>query len=150
MEKRLRKKGMTLIEVLVVIAIISVLAALSLPAYNKAKSRALLVKTQAIINAVEAALSMYGTDFGDYPYYTGEGSSILVYVLQGPVDSVFWKGPYMRFKTADTDREGNILDPWKNPLYYKYPQDEHPNVPYIIVSAGPDRRFDTPDDIGNW
>jgi hypothetical protein len=56
----------------------------------------------------------------------------------------------MRFKEEDLDSDRNILDAWKVPLYYKYPQDQHSNVPYIIFSAGPDRRFNTPDDIGNW
>ena len=143
-------KGMTLIEILVVLAIICSLAAFSLPAYHRAKQRALIVKTKAIINSLEAALSMYGTDFGDYPYYDGEGSSLLVGLLQGPVESRLWKGPYMRFKEEDLDSDRNILDAWKVPLYYKYPQDQHSNVPYIIFSAGPDRRFNTPDDIGNW
>ncbi|MCX8082751.1 MAG: type II secretion system protein GspG [bacterium] len=144
------KKGMTLIEILVVIAIISVIAAFCLPVYRKAKVRALIVKTQAIINSLEAALSMYSTDFGDYPHYTGEGTTFLVLILQGPVDSPFWKGPYMRFKKEDLDSAGNILDSWKMPLYYRYPQDEYQNIPYLIFSAGPDRKYDTPDDIGNW
>jgi len=148
--KKRRTKGMTLIEVLVVIAIVSCLTAIALPAYYKARARALTVKTQAIINSVEAALSMYGTDFGDYPQYDGEGSSILVSLLQGPVESVFWKGPYMRFKSEDIDSKGNIVDSWKMPIYYRYPQTEHSNTPYIIFSAGPDRKFNTPDDIGNW
>lgn len=149
MEKDLRK-GMTLIEVLVVIAIISALGALSLPVYHKAKKRALIVKTEAIINSLEAALSMYSTDFGDYPHYNGEGSSILVSLLQGPVESELWKGPYIRFKGKDLDIEGNILDSWKSPLSYRYPQNERANVPYLLVSPGPDRILNTPDDIGNW
>ncbi|MCM8760161.1 MAG: type II secretion system protein GspG [Candidatus Omnitrophica bacterium] len=144
------KKGFTLIEILVVIAIISVIAAFSLPVYRKAKQRALIVKTLALINSIEAALSMYSTDFGDYPHYDGEGTSFLVLRLQGPVDSPSWKGPYMRFKKEDLDKEGDILDAWKMPISYKYPQDEYSNVPYIIISAGADRKFGTTDDIGNW
>ncbi|MCM8762166.1 MAG: type II secretion system protein GspG [Candidatus Omnitrophica bacterium] len=144
------KKGITLIEILVVIAIISVIAALSLPVYRKAKQRALIVKTLSIINSIEAALSMYSTDFGDYPHYEGEGTDFLVLLLQGPVDSHLWKGPYIRFKKEDLDNEGNILDAWKMQISYRYPQDKYSNVPYIIVSAGPDRKFDTTDDIGNW
>lgn len=149
MEKGM-KKGMTLIEILVVIAIISVITAFSLPAYRKARQKALTVKTLSIINSLEAALSMYSTDFGDYPHYDGEGTDFLVAILQGPVDSPFWKGPYMRFKQEDLDSKGNILDAWKNPIFYKYPQDKYSNVPYIIFSAGSDRKFNTPDDIGNW
>lgn len=150
MEKNLKKRGFSLIEALVVIAIISMLSALSLPVYRKARSKALTVKTQTMLNSVEAALSMYSTDFGDYPYHNGEGTGILVFLIQGPLESTLWRGPYMRFKEKEIDSEGNLLDPWESPLSYKYPQDEHSNVPYIIVSAGADRRFGSSDDIGNW
>ncbi len=144
------RKGFTLLEVLVVMAIASILTALALPVYSKARGRALVVKTKTVIASLEAALSMYGTDFGDYPHFDGEGSNILVKLLQGPVDSNNWKGPYMRFRLEDLDSNNNILDAWKTPITYKYPQGIYSNIPYIIVSAGPDRSFETDDDIGNW
>jgi len=144
------RKGFTLLEVLVVMAIASILTALALPVYSKVRGRALVVKTKTVIASLEAALSMYGTDFGDYPHFDGEGSNILVKLLQGPVDSNNWKGPYMRFRLEDLDSNNNILDAWKTPITYKYPQGIYSNIPYIIVSAGPDRSFETDDDIGNW
>jgi len=143
-------RGLTLLEILVVMVIVSFLASLAVPMYRKARVRALVVKTEVVIASLEAALSMYGTDFGDYPAFDGEGSSILVEKLQGPVDSKHWKGPYMRFKMEDMDRDDNILDSWKTPITYKYPQDVYSNIPYLLICAGPDRRFETDDDIGNW
>jgi len=59
-----KNKGMTLIEVLVVMAIVVLLASLGMPMIRKARVRALIVKTEATISSLEAALSMYGTDFG--------------------------------------------------------------------------------------
>ncbi|MBN1445190.1 MAG: type II secretion system protein GspG [Candidatus Omnitrophica bacterium] len=147
---RVRGKGITLLEILVVMAIIAVLSAIATPALGNARRRAMSVKTESVIASIEAALSMYGTDFGDYPAFEGEGTGSLTELLQGPVESRFWKGPYMRFKTADIDGGNNILDAWKTPLSYRYPQDGHTNVPYIIISAGPDREMGTADDIGNW
>ncbi len=131
-------------------AIIALLASFGLPAGRDARRRAMVVKTESVIGSVEAALSMYGMDFGDYPAYEGEGTGVLVNLLQGPVESRSWKGPYMRFKTEDLDGKRNILDAWKTPLSYRYPQAEHSNVSYTIVSAGPDRETGTADDIGNW
>ena len=142
------KKGVTLIEILVVIIIISFLAAVSLPVYHKARVKGVIVKTKAIISSLEAALSMYETDFGDYP--AGTTSKILVELLQGPVENERWNGPYMRFKKEDIDENGNVIDGWKTPLIYKYPQSEKKNVPYLIISAGPDKKFGTEDDFGNW
>ena len=144
------RSGITLLEILVVMAIIAVLASIATPAFRNARCRAMAVKTESVIASIEAALSMYGTDFGDYPGFEGEGTGNLVELFQGPVESRFWKGPYMRFKTADIDGKKNILDSWKTPLSYRYPQDIHANVPYIIISAGPDRVMGTSDDIGNW
>ncbi|HNS32197.1 MAG TPA: type II secretion system protein GspG [bacterium] len=148
-----RKKGtegITLMEILVVLAIISMLAAAVIPVYNKARLRALVVRTQATIHSIEAALSMYTTDFGDYPPYQGSYTSFLVDLLQGPVESSLWKGPYMRFKEKDIDEQRNIVDAWGTPVYYGYPQSEKTNVPYLLFSAGPDRKIRTGDDIGNW
>ena len=144
------KKGITLIEILVVLIIISVIASFLLPAIHKARLRGLVVKTKATISAIEAALSMYETDFGDYPLSDGTGSETLYKLLQGPVESKNWKGPYIRFKKDDVDENGNILDAWKNPIFYKYPQNKYPNTPYIIFSAGKDGKIETEDDIGNW
>jgi len=144
------RQGITLLEILVVMAIIALLAAIASPSFRNARSRAMAVKTESVIASIEAALSMYGTDFGDYPAFDGEGSSLLVDLLQGPVESRFWKGPYMRFKRKDLDGDRNVLDAWRTPLSYRYPQGEYPNVPYTIVSAGPDREIGTADDIGNW
>jgi len=94
---------------------------------------------------------MYESDFGDYPPSDEKkGNKILVELLQGPVSSDFWKGPYMRFKKEDLDTKGNIVDPWFTPLIYQYPQNQHENTPYVIISAGPDRKLGTGDDIGNW
>jgi len=145
-----KKCGITVLELLICLAIIAIVTASALPAYHRARNRAAIVKTASIIASLEAALSMYQTDMGDYPGGDGTGSAALVESLMGPVNDPLWKGPYMRFKQADIDAQKNILDTWKKPITYRYPQDIHRNVPFIIVSPGPDRQFDTPDDIGNW
>ncbi|MCS7181273.1 MAG: type II secretion system protein GspG [bacterium] len=147
---RRSKSGITLMEVLVSICIISFIAACSLPVLHRVRNKAVIAKTKAIINTIEAALSLYETDFGDYPHNNDNGSEIIVKLLQGPIESDKWNGPYIRFKKEEIDENGNILDAWKNPIIYKYPQIEYSNVPFLLISAGPDRRFGTKDDIGNW
>ncbi len=137
-------------EVLVSMCIIFFIAASSLPVLHRARNKAVIARTKAIINTIEAALSMYETDFGDYPEGEGNGSKIIVELLQGPVDSDRWRGPYIRLKKDEIDREGNILDAWKMPIIYKYPQTDYDNIPFLLLSAGPDRKFGTKDDIGNW
>lgn len=149
--KIFKKSGLTLMEILVSIFILSVIAALSLPVLNRARNKTLIAKTKAIINTIEASLSLYETDFGDYPHSDENNSSkILVEKLQVPCNDERWHGPYIRLKKEDIDEDGNIVDAWKNPIIYKYPQDEYENIPFLLLSAGPDRKFGTEDDIGNW
>ena len=143
------EEGLTLIEILIVIAIISFLLSICLPAFQKARVKGLIVRTKMIISSIESALSMYESDFGDYPH-SKNTSKILVELLQGPCDSPRWNGPYIKFKKDDIDKDGNIVDAWKNPIIYRYPQSAYKNIQYLIVSAGPDRKFGTSDDIGNW
>ncbi|MCX7705730.1 MAG: type II secretion system protein GspG [bacterium] len=145
----MKKSGFTLIEILVVLVIISLVVAITMPATKKARNKAAILKTRAIISSIEAALFMYQTDMGNYPESTGS-SKILVEALMGPIDDENWKGPYMRFKQKDIDENNNILDTWGTTIKYIYPQDEKNNVPFIIISSGPDKKFDTTDDIGNW
>ena len=137
-------------EILVSLFILSSIAAISLPVLNRARNKALISKTKAIINTVEAALSLYETDFGDYPEGDGSGSKVLVEKLQGPCNDERWHGPYIRFKKEEIDEDGNILDSWKIPILYKYPQTDYDNIPFLLLSAGPDRKYGTKDDIGNW
>ncbi|MCM8814990.1 MAG: type II secretion system protein GspG [Candidatus Omnitrophica bacterium] len=145
----MKKTGFTLIEILVVLVIISAIAAISMPAVRKARNKAAILKTKSIIASIETALFMYQTDMGDYPESTGS-STILFEALMGPVDDENWKGPYMRFKQADVDENKNIIDTWGNPIFYIYPQTQKDSVPFVIFSNGPDRKTNTKDDIGNW
>ncbi len=138
-------------EMLVSIIILCSIMGISLPVLHRARNKALIVRTKSIISTIEAALCMYETDFGDYPKSDDENNSkVLVEKLQGPIDSDRWNGPYLRLKKEDLDKDGNILDAWKVPIKYKYPQTEKNNVPFLLFSAGPDRKFETEDDIGNW
>lgn len=138
-----------LVEIVVVMAIIAGIAALFLPTLRKARRRALIGKAQVAITSLETALSMYESDFSDYPPNSGEGCKNLVSLLQGPIAGHSWHGPYMRFKEKEL-KDGNFIDPWENPYRYEYPQTKHPNVAYLISSNGPDMIFGSEDDIVNW
>ncbi|MCM8804633.1 MAG: type II secretion system protein GspG [Candidatus Omnitrophica bacterium] len=149
------KIGFTIIEILVSIFILSTILSISLPVLHRARNKAMISKTKSIIDTIETALSLYETDFGDYPFFEpypeqNEMSKILYEKLQGPCESERWNGPYIRFKKEQIDKDKNIIDAWKNPIIYKYPQNEYDNIPFLLLSAGPDRKFGTDDDIGNW
>lgn len=135
-------------ELLIAIIIILFIASFALPVLNRVRVKAVITRTKATINTIEIALSVYESDFGDYPY--GNDSKILTELLIGPIENERWNGPYLRLKKEEMDKNGNILDGWKNPIVYKYPQTEYPNIPFLLISPGPDRKLGTGDDIGNW
>jgi general secretion pathway protein G len=122
--RRKSERGVTLIEMLVVITIIGLIA--SLVAVNvirqgeKAKSTAARTQISTFMNG----LGLYKLDTGAYPA-TAQGLQAL---REKPGDMPNWAGPYLQKDVP--------LDPWGRPYQYKYPGD-HGEDPDII-SLGAD------------
>jgi type II secretion system protein G len=66
-EEVVKRKGFTLIELMVVIAIIIILAAIAIPNYLKMTERAKKSRVAADFGALALALESYKTDWGTYP-----------------------------------------------------------------------------------
>ncbi|MDZ4075204.1 MAG: type II secretion system major pseudopilin GspG [Hylemonella sp.] len=104
--------GFTLLELLVVVAIIGLLAAYVGPKYfgQLGKSEQAVAKSQ--IEAFSRALGAYRIDTGSYPS-SEEGLSALVNRPADSVRAAKWNGPYLE-KTAPPD-------PWGKPYLYTSP-----------------------------
>lgn len=128
--------GFTLIEVMVVVVILGILAAIVVPRIMDRPDEARKVKAQQDIRALEAALNLYRLDNYTYPT-TDQGLEALA---QKPVpEPPRWKeGGYV-------DRLP--VDPWQHPYQFLNPG-THGAVD--IYSMGPDGQSGTDDDIGNW
>jgi general secretion pathway protein G len=114
-----RQAGVTLIEMMVVVVIIALFAALVLPRMMGQADRAKVTAAHAQINSYMTALGAYKLDTGTYPT-TEQGLQALRVKPEGATN---WEGPY-------TDKDVG-LDPWKNPYVYHYPG-EHGDGPDII------------------
>ena len=130
-------KGFTLIEVMVVVVILSILAAIVVPKIMDRPEQARITKAKSDIRALEAALNLYRLDNMLYPS-TDQGIEALVSQPSGSPEPKNWKeGGYL-------DRLP--VDPWGNPYLYLYPG-AHGEID--IYSTGLDLQSGD-DDLGNW
>jgi general secretion pathway protein G len=117
--RRRSRAGVTLIEMLVVVMIIALFAALVAPSMFKQSDKARVTAAQAQINNFTTALGSYKLDTGVFPS-TEEGLQAL---RVAPNNLAQWQGPYLPKEVP--------LDPWRRPYIYKYPG-EHGDEPDII------------------
>ncbi len=68
---QLSKKGFTIIELLIVVAIISLIATLTLVRFQTVQKRGRDTRRQADVTAIAQALNLYNNDFSGYPVFTG-------------------------------------------------------------------------------
>jgi len=130
------RQGFTIIELILVMVIIATLAAIVIPKFAGRSEQAKLTAAQAQISSISLALDAFEVDTGSYPR-----SGNLNLLITPPNDATGWKGPYLS--------KGIPLDPWGNAYTYDYPGKHNTNG-YDLVSAGPDGRMGTDDDINNW
>lgn len=137
MSRQHRQKGFTLIEIMVVVVILGILAAVVVPRIMSRPDEARIVKARADIQALESALNLYRLDNYTYPT-TDQGLEALVEKPTSPEPPRWKEGGYL-------DRMPR--DPWQRPYQYLSPG-QHSEID--IFSLGPDGRPNTEDDIGNW
>jgi general secretion pathway protein G len=125
---RRQAAGFTLIEVLVVVVILGILAAIIVPNLMEKPGQARVTKAKADIRAVESALNMYRLDRHVYPT-TDEGLDSLVptYLPRAPTDP--WSRPYQYLSPGT---QGGAFDL------------------YTLGRDGQQGGEDEDADIGNW
>lgn len=70
-----KRKGFTLVELLIVIVVIAILAAISVVAYSGISQRSNTAKVASVIDAYVKLLQMYKTDNGEFPTYSDTGGN---------------------------------------------------------------------------
>jgi general secretion pathway protein G len=135
LENRRSEKGFTLLELIIVLVILGLLAALVVP---KVMERASKSKEQVAllqIKDLEGALQLFSFDLGRYPT-TAEGLGSLI--VNPGIES--WNGPYLG---------KNVIpkDPWKKDYGYRSPG---MHGDFDLYSLGPDGAEGGDDDICSW
>lgn len=123
-----RQSGFTLVELLVVLAILGLLVAIASPQVLKYLSRAKVDTAQIEIKNLSAALDLYMIDVGRYPTQQ-EGLAALI---TNPGGLPTWHGPYLKATAVP-------LDPWGHPYQYRIPG-QHGD--YDLYTLGADQTAD--------
>jgi general secretion pathway protein G len=143
---RLARRGLTLLELMIVLIILVGLMAIVGPRLLGSQQKADIRTTEAQIGNLSSAFKMYVVDMKTYPS-TEDGLKAL---LEAPDDERLarkWAGPYIDGKQLP-------LDPWGNEFHYEFDSvdgGESSTVPDFprIWSDGPDGQEGTDDDIAN-
>lgn len=136
-----KRRGFTLIEILVVVIIIATLAAAIALSLSSKPDEARVARVHSDISTLETAIENFKLDMRRYPTQE-EGLSVLDKKPDGD-DAARWKGPYTKRVEQD---------PWDHDYIYVIPGTKNENG-FDLSSLGADNReggkgYDT--DIGNW
>ena len=133
-----RVRGFTLLELLVVVAIIALLAGYVGPRYFGQIGKSEVSAARAQIDALDKSLDQYRLDTGHYPT-TEQGLAAL---NVAPHNEAKWRGPYLKKAVP--------ADPWGNAYIYRQPG-EHGE--FDLLSYGKDGQpggSDEAADVTNW
>lgn len=118
------ERGFTLLEILVVIAILGLLIGLVAPAALRQLGGARVSVAKQSIERLGAVLDIYKLDVGTYPS-TEQGLNALV---EKPAGAGAWNGPYIKGAVP--------VDAWNHPYTYRNPS-SRAGRDYDLCSAGP-------------
>jgi general secretion pathway protein G len=120
-KNKINDDGFTLVELLVVLGIIALLAAMVAPQVIKYLGSARAETASMQLKNIESALELFYLDNSKYP-------TELKALVEAPAGATDWRGPYLK-------KAGALLDPWGKIYVYKLPG-EHGN--FDLSSLGRD------------
>jgi len=115
--------GFTLVELLLVLVILGILAAIVIPKFSGRTEQAREQQAVTQISTFKTALDAFEIDTGSYPKALSD-------LIQSPRDAQNWRGPYLQSDTIPKD-------PWGNDYIYRFPGSHTPALAYDLSSAGP-------------
>jgi general secretion pathway protein G len=130
-----RQSAFSLIELLLVLVILAVLAAVVVPKFTNRTEQARITAAKTDISMYSTALDAFEVDNGRFP----SGDEGLDSLTRNPGNLPNWKNPYV----------GQVKnDPWGHAYIYRYPGTNNPQG-FDLYSLGPDGK-EGGDDIDNW
>ena len=133
---RRRSRGFTLLEILVVLAIIGLIAAIAAPQVFKSLGGAKSDSAKVQIESLSTAIDLYRLEVGKLP-------PDLDALIEKPSGEDRWNGPYLRKKVVPTD-------PWGNPFQYRAPGENADFDLYSLGADGAEGGEGEDRDVTNW
>lgn len=134
-----RRRGFTLMEVLLVLAILVILGSLAAMSFTGVISQSDIDAAKTQVSMFDTPVKLYQQTFRVYP------ASLQSFVAAPPdVDQAKWSRVF-----GTSFPSGIPLDPWKHEYKFAAPGTHNP-AGYDIWSSGPDGVDGTEDDVGNW
>ena len=135
---RAAEQGFTLLEIMVVVVIIGLLAAIVVPNFVGNIDKAAVSRAKQDIRGIETALNLYRLDNFRYPS-TADGLQALV-TNPGEAAAPNWKAQLRKLP----------LDPWNHPYQYAYPGQHGEFDVFTYGADGQEGGEGINADIGNW
>ncbi len=133
---RSRLRGFTLLELLVVLAILGLIATFAAPQVLKWLSGAKSDSARIQIEAVSSAIDLYRLEVGSYP-------PDLEALVTKPSGADRWDGPYLKRRTVPKD-------PWGRDYIYRNPGENGPYDLYTLGADGQEGGTGEDTDVVSW
>ena len=117
-----RQGGFSLIEILIVVALIALIAGMVANQVFSGRSRANVKLATSGVADLAGKIENYEMDVGSLPERLED-------LVKEPGNAKGWLGPYAK--------EGSLKDPWNTPYEYRVPGD---GVPFVVISYGNDKK----------
>ena len=138
-QRRHGERGFTLLELLVVLAIMGLLAAIIGPQVIKYLGSSRTQTASVQVKNIAAALELYRLDAGAYP----SPEQGLQALTTAPPGAVAWNGPYLAQSSA-------LTDPWGQPYKFRAPGQHGEVDVYSLGSDKAEGGTGEARDVGNW
>jgi general secretion pathway protein G len=135
---RAAEQGFTLLEIMVVVVIIGLLAAMVVPSFIGQLDTAAISRTKQDIRGIETALNLYRLDNFRYP--PGETGLQALVTNPGEANAPNWKQQLKKVP----------VDPWSHPYQYVYPGEHSEFDVFSFGADGQEGGEGVNADIGNW